>query len=196
MYHKKYLIEGIDRLGKSTLVNGILNAEGYNLVIHYDKPMDLEYYHSEHQDGYSYYNPNTTANERKYSFMKDLNRTMFRMIQNADIPIIFDRAHLGESVYAPLYRDYDGDYVFQLEKEYNTDSARLILLISSNLDMITDDGLSFNPENKLLEQQRFLRAFSLSQIKDKIIIDVHNGKGGFKSHKQILSEALEKSMPK
>lgn len=193
IYHRKYLIEGIDRLGKSTLVDGIMNAEGYNLVIHYDKPLDLEYYN----DNTNWFpGDNTPANDRKKQYMTDLNHVMFQMIQNLNAPIIFDRAHLGETVYAPLYRKYDGDYVFDIENSYQTESARLILLISSNLEMITDDGLSFDPANKLIEQQRFLRAFSLSQIKDKIIIDVHNGKGGFKSKVQILDEALNKTMPK
>lgn len=196
MIHRKYLIEGIDRLGKSTLVNGILNTEGYNLVIHYDKPLDLNYYKCDDMHGFFCDPEKDTPNGRKKQFMTDLNHVMFQMIQNLNAPIIFDRAHLGETVYAPLYRKYDGDYVFDIEKAYQTDSARLILLISSNLDMITDDGLSFDPANKLIEQQRFLRAFSLSQIKDKIIIDVHNGKGGFKSKEQILDEALNKTMPK
>lgn len=191
--HRKYLIEGIDRLGKSTLVNNILEKEGYNLTIHYDKPMDLDYYKDEFT---CYDGREASINGRKKQYMTDLNHVMFQMIQNLNAPIIFDRAHLGETVYAPLYRKYDGDYVFDIESSYNTDSARLILLISSNLDMVTDDGLSFDPANKLIEQQRFLRAFSLSQIKDKIIIDVHNGKGGFKSTEQILDEALNKTMPK
>ena len=40
----KFLIDGIDRLGKSSLIRRIQEIYGYHLVIHYDKPQDLEYY--------------------------------------------------------------------------------------------------------------------------------------------------------
>ena len=32
--------------------------------------------------------------------------------------LIFDRAHLGETVYSPIYRNYSGDFVFDFEKDY------------------------------------------------------------------------------
>ena len=46
---------------------------------------------------------------------------MFKLMINSkdkDINLIFNRSHLGETVYSPLYRGYSGDYIFDIEKKY------------------------------------------------------------------------------
>ena len=35
-----------------------------------------------------------------------------------NINVIFNRSHLSESGLRPLYRSYNGDYVFDIEKKY------------------------------------------------------------------------------
>lgn len=181
MKKNQFLIDGIDRLGKSTLVNSLLQELGYHLVIHYDKPKLLNYY--VHED--------KSYNLKQYQV--DCNRQMFELLNNPLNKLIIDRTHLGELVYAPLYRDYSGDYVYQFEKDYNTENARLILLTTSNFELCVDDGESFNFDNKEREQQLFVDAFNKSNIEDKIIIDVHGGGGKFKDPKDILLEALRDS---
>ena len=39
-----YAIEGIDRLGKGTLISGILNRVGFYNVVHFGKPEVLKVY--------------------------------------------------------------------------------------------------------------------------------------------------------
>ena len=169
-----FMIDGIDRLGKSTLIDNILNELGYHLVVHYEKPKKLDFY----------------THDPLFQYQLHCNRTMFFMI-NEGIRVIFDRTHLGECVYAPLYRNYDGDYVFNMEKMTNLKRTKLILLTTSNFDILTDDGESFDWSNKEKEQELFIQAFNKSLIPDKCIIDVHNGNRSYKDPKVILKEALK-----
>lgn len=173
----KYIIEGIDRLGKSTLVDNIQHKLGYHLVIHYDKPKKLDCY------GMKYTEPLKI-------YQQEVNHGMFDLIQNSKAPIIFDRGHLGECVYAPLYRKYSGDYVFDIEKHHKTDDVKLILLTTSNFDICVDDGESFNFDNKEKEQQLFIDAFTKSNL-NKVMIDVYDSVHNcFRSELDILHEAL------
>ncbi len=176
---KQFLIEGVDRLGKSTLTQAIMNELGYFLNIHYSKPLKLgKYVYPGGVDPYFMFN------HRAY-------RQMFELIEEKH-RIIFDRAHLGEVVYSPMYRDYPGDYVFDLEKEYDTSSCRLVLLTTSDFSLIEDDGLSHDFSKKEEEQVKFTAAFRASSIKDKILVDISDGNGGRKTVKQILTEVLKK----
>lgn len=202
----KFLIDGIDRLGKSSLIERIQQELGYHLVIHYDKPKVLAHYVdmadcikraevSETDFDESYRNMDIQNLARRL-YQEDANRGMFELIKN-DTPMIFDRTHLGEMVYAPLYRKYSGEYVFDMEKDmllyrpYSKDSAiRLILLTTSNFEMIQDDGLSFDFNKKEDEQKMFIDAFNKSNITNKVIVDVHNGHGGYKSFEEVFNEAI------
>lgn len=182
----KFLLDGVDRLGKSTLVKNIVNELGYHLVIHYDKPKVLNVY--EKVSG--------SKNEALKEYQKQTNKQMFELMRS-NVPIIFDRTHLGEMVYAPLYRNCPGDYVYQYEAEAlnykiftHQDDFKLILLTTSNFDIMEDDGLSFDFSKKEQEQELFIQAFHKSSIVNKIIIDVHNGMGGFKHPTEVLCEAL------
>src|SRR6266496_2678008 len=104
---RKFLIEGLDRLGKDTLIAGIQHRRGYHQVLHYSKPLRLDCYSS----------ANGFAAERRYQEASF--RTLFQFLRHVDAPIICNRAHLGECVYAPLYRGYSGGYVFEIESDFN-----------------------------------------------------------------------------
>lgn len=189
----KYLIEGLDRLGKDTLIDGILNTRGYHQVLHFSKPREL-----------ACYEPcptGMTAAEMKSASLQEYQsrsfRTMFGLLRDAVYsPIICNRAHLGENVYAPLYRGYSGSYVFEMERSFLRDvhNVRLILL-TEDFEIakhFVDDGDSLGAiENRQREQELFIAAFERSSINDKRIISVTDpGLGGFKPRDWILQEAL------
>lgn len=174
-----FLIDGIDRLGKSTLCKNIKRELGHYQLIHSSKPEILDYYKAY---------PHGNDVDPLQLHQKQLNKNMWKLIQS-EAKLIFDRTHLGEMVYAPLYRGYSGDYVYTYET--SNCNARLILLITTNFDMLEDDGESFDWDNKVKEQKLFLSAFNKSNLSDKVIIDVHNGNGGYKSETEILKEALK-----
>lgn len=173
----QFLIEGVDRMGKSTLIRGLLEELGYHLVVHYDKPKVLSAY--------------ADLPDPLFRYQWELYNEMFRIIE-AKTKVIFDRAHLGEMVYAPMYRKYDVGYIRMLEMDALTDSARLVLLTTSDFSFIQDDGLSINFAKKEEEQARFIKAFEVSSITDKVLVDVSNGKGGYKTARAILNEVLKK----
>ena len=174
---RQFIIEGVDRMGKSTLIQGIQEELGYHLVVHYEKPKKLQAY--------------AESETPLLQYQMALYRGMFDLI-DADHQIIFDRGHLGEMVYAPIYRKYNGDYVLDGERWANTRNTRLVLLTTSDFSFIQDDGLSLDFSKKEAEQDLFLKAFAKSNIKDKLVVDVSNGQGGYRSAKSILDEVLKK----
>lgn len=187
----KFIIEGLDRLGKSTLIDGIQHKLGYFKVIHYGKPQILDVYIN--SKGVSI---DEAVNKRHalFTYQQQGFITMFELLKT-DARLLFDRGHLGEMVYAPLYRHYDGNYVFDLEYQYNLDSIRNVRLILLTEDFsvskhFIEDGESFDSSKREEEQNMFIEAFNKSCIKDKRIISVTSPEGGFKSKEQILDEAL------
>ena len=62
---------------------------------------------------------------------------MFKMMMNNKedgVNMIFNRSHLGESVYSPLYRNYSGDYIFDIEKKYVDKLRKELYLITLTND--------------------------------------------------------------
>lgn len=192
MQKNTFIVEGIDRLGKSTLIGGIKNALGYHQVIHFQKPESLDFYKK------------NSIDERRAYQSQSFRQLMWIIVaagltDDSSVKFIFDRSHIGEAVYAKKYRGYSGEYVFDLEKEYSIDLAkkhRMILLIE-DFDKSThyvDDGKSLGSGSivqRVAEQQLFLTAFHKSIIQDKKIICVTDDDGTFKNKNKILKEALE-----
>ena len=189
----KYLIEGLDRLGKDTLINGILNKKGFHQVIHFSKPTLLDCY----QPSSTGMTAKEMVSEQQREYQHRSFRTMFSLLRDAKYAhLICNRAHLGECVYGPLYRQTDGDYVFELEKAFamhQNHSTRLILLTEdfSISKHFVDDGESFDITKREQEQEMFIAAFERSTISDKRIVCVTDSAlGGFKPKDVILQEVL------
>lgn len=186
---KKILIEGLDRLGKSTLADNIQQKYGHFQRIHFGKPLNLHFY-SEHTT--KYLNSKMSAPElyQRHSF-----ENMFKLIES-DARIIFDRAHLGENVYSPIYRKYAGDYVYAYERAWGMDNRddSLLVLLTEDFGIsnhFVDDGLSFDITKREQEQQLFIEAFNRSVFKNKKMICVTDqAVGGFRRPEDILFEVM------
>ena len=189
MVPSKFIIEGLDRLGKSTLISNLRHRLGYFEVIHYSKPVRLACY-QDNVEG----SPSAAQRYQTAGF-----NTMFSIIVDAQrANIILDRAHLGEAVNAPLYRGYSGDYVFKLEAEYGVErltDTRLVLLTEdfNAAQHFVDDGESLGSADKRRDEQKmFLAAFERSLFPDKRIVCVTDSStGAFKSPQSILEEVLQ-----
>lgn len=185
---RSFIVEGLDRLGKSSLIEGIQNKLGYFQVIHYGKPRVLDCY----QKLFDVCHGDTPLR----MYQEDSFTEMFAIL-NSSAGVILDRAHLGECVYAPMYRGYDGDYVFILEKQFSMDrnsQVRLILLTEdfSKSKHFVDDGLSLGTADKReAEQNLFIEAFNKSILTNKKIICVTAEDGSFRPKEDILKEAIE-----
>ncbi len=215
MPHTVYAVEGLDRLGKSTLIQGIQDKFGYYQVIHFAKPQKLRIYEEAakskpHQgdgpiwDAFHNEDGSRALNDEAYQVSRSAFHYQSESFRNSMLlaqsgaRIIFDRWHIGEAVYSPIYRGYSGNYVFDQERSYKFDQLqkyhiRLILLIEDfyTSKHFMNDGKSLGPtRNRPLEHNLFLDAFNKSLIKDKRIVCVTARDGGFRPKEEILEEAL------
>ena len=170
---KFIIIEGTDNVGKDTQQNLIIERMN-NHVFH-----KLHYSSLPFRDDK---NLHATYSKKMYDGMFKLMMKSKLAEQKDDEPInlIFNRSHLGETVYSPLYRGYSGDYVFDIEKKYTKalrEDLYLITLTNTPHNILKrDDGKSFynNEEEVKAEVDGFKRAHRLSTIKNKLHIDVGN----------------------
>tara|TARA_R100001443_G_scaffold82353_1_gene89311 strand:- start:581 stop:1174 length:594 start_codon:yes stop_codon:yes gene_type:complete len=162
---KFIIIEGTDNVGKDTQQNLIIERIS-NLVFHKLHYSSL---------------PFRKDKDLHANYSKKMYRDMFEMMvacKDKNINLIFNRSHLGETVYAPLYRGYSGDYVLDIEKDYVKTLRENLYLITLVNDPHTilkrDDGKSFygNEEEVKAEVDGFTRAHRLSKIKNKQLINI------------------------
>lgn len=162
-----FLFEGMDNCLKDTLIKKLRAKLSPNThVLKYSNPprvSDSENYQREH-----------------FADMFDL---IASTLSASSRTLILNRAHLGEYIYAPIYRGYEGDWIFSIEKEFlaanqTHDSLCLLILLfdSSNEKLkAREDGRSFSNEDdsKLDDERRkFLEAFEKSHFTSKIKFDL------------------------
>lgn len=153
------LVEGCDNVGKGTQIEFIKKyvEEKYNCPVHY----------------MHYSNIKGAKDVRAVS--EELYKQMFEIVgkDHGKCLIICDRSHLGEAVYSSIYRDYDGDYVFELEKAANLETKVGLLVFTETAENLIkrDDGLSFSIDidKKNDEITRFKAAYDKSSLTKKFI---------------------------
>jgi len=162
---KFIIIEGTDNVGKDTQ---------QNLII---KNLKNDIFHKMHYSSLPFKDDitlNTTYSKKMYENMFKL----MILCKDQGVNIIFNRSHLGESVYSPLYRKYSGDYVFDIEEKFTNILRENLYLITLTNDPHTiwnrDDGKSFykNEEDIKAEVDGFNRAHRLSKIKNKLLLNI------------------------
>lgn len=166
MNNNKYIIlEGPDNCGKSTQASLII------------KNLDHLTFHKLHYSSL----PFDSDQSRYYSSI--MYRQMFAMMEKLKFTktnLIFDRSHLGESVYSDLYRGYSGDYVFDIENGYVNSLKNHLYLITliNNHNIIADrdDGKSTysNTDDIETEVRSFMESHKKSNINNKLLVDVGN----------------------
>jgi hypothetical protein len=183
--NRAFIIEGLDRLGKDTLINGLLHTLGHHQTLHFSKPVLLDCYAQKH------------GAAALKAYQEATFRNLFRMLKAPGARIICNRSHIGECVYAPIYRKYPGDYVFDLESEEGIavlSGVRLILLTEDfeTSSHFVEDGKSLGGgKNRQAEQAQFLLAFNKSAFSDKRSVCVtDSASGGFRPAADILREVL------
>ena len=197
---KSIIIEGIDRTGKNTLIDGIKNRLGYFQTIHYQKPEILASFMKLARNQFDLpddsMHPKVTEAALKH-YQAQSFTDMFKLL-STDVRFIMNRAHLGEFVYAPRYRGYPGDFIFDIEKSFKEDvtsnfhnTTLLVLLHTSSFDFMKDDGLSFDFSQKDEEQMDFVRAFEKSDIKHKLMLDIHDGTGNFVPKEKLVEVVIQ-----
>lgn len=165
----KIICEGVDRLGKGTLIENIQKNFSAIPVIPCGKPPKVE---------------------NVLEFQKEFFKNGFEILNQKTSNIIFDRFHLGEYVYGPLYRNTNPNFIFDLELKYINAQCDtiLVLLYTKDFSIMEDDGLSFDFNARDKEQEIFFEAFDKSKMKNKIKIRVDNGVGGYRSPIDIFND--------
>lgn len=161
------ICEGIDNVGKSTLIQNLKN--------HYNDYT----FHTLH---YSAVKQDTADKVIEYStkMYTEMFEIMMNQIKYDNSGIICDRSHLGELVYGPEYRGYTGEYVLDIERKWHHihsvwDNLILFTIVDKPERAIErDDGLSFSTDldKKQKEIDAFLNAHNKSTIKHKYIINI------------------------
>jgi len=155
----KVLIEGLDNVGKDTQINAIIK--------HFKKTfLHLHYYGC----------PIKNDKEANIQWTTELYTEMFDILKCKD-NVICNRSHIGEMVYAELYRGYSGDFVLDIEAKYPHNDLMLITFVDEAENLIErDDGLSFTTDidKKRKEIDLFVKAHNKSNIGYKLLININN----------------------
>jgi thymidylate kinase len=178
------LVEGPDSIGKDSQIQHIKKQ-----IEH-----DLGAVHILHYSALSIKEPLDLVKEESFKLYKE----MFDLLSFANINginIILNRSHIGEAVYSPIYRNYDGSFIFPLELKYcydnrlNTDQTKNIyspnlnwyntklIVFTENAQTLIDrdiargDNKSFslNIENRKKELDLFEKAYNKSFLCKQLI---------------------------
>jgi hypothetical protein len=167
MRKRIFIFEGMDNCLKDTLIKDLratLSSDTH--VLKYSNPPNV---------------PNAEKYQREH--FADMFNLIASTLSSSSRNLILNRSHLGEYIYAPIYRHYRGDWIFDLEKKFvlssqlHDDLCLLILLFDSNNEnlKLREDGesLSNAEESKLNdERSKFLLAFEKSHFSNKIKFDL------------------------
>ena len=182
------IVEGPDNVGKSTLIQNIKNHFN-NFTMH----------------SLHYSNVRQNSPEAVIEYSENLYAGMFEIMVHQsrfeNSGVICDRSHLGEMVYGPIYRDYSGEYVLDIEKSYQHlrflwDNLVLVTLVDEPARLIgRDDGLSFSIDlsKKTTEINSFITAHSRSNIQHKLLVNIkdHNEEEALKAVVEFIKGRIK-----
>ena len=189
---KHIIIEGGDRLGKDTLISGIIsNYEDNWTIRHFGKP----------PKGLS---PKETLDFQFRTFYKEaifvdhirdeIDNDEYGYYDNS---ILWNRSHLGEYVYSQMFRGITKKEVKQKIRKFEgavvTPDMYLITLTASPYFFLSkEDGDSFSQslEQKTRELQLFIEAHNLSCIPNKKIVKV-DYEDTFRTKESILNSVIK-----
>lgn len=176
------IIEGMDRCGKSTLVEQLRKRYFLNnvrvLVHHSSSPPKVE-------------NPN----EWEVQHYRQMLDASYMLNYSHDFDIIFDRFHLGAIVYGKKYRNADPEDIYGIENMYihPNDEIALVLLTDwthNIMERDDDDSLEDGPSEFDETRVAFEEAFNRSIIPNKLHINIHEN-GGFKNTYSTVTKFLD-----
>jgi len=193
---KHIIIEGGDRLGKSTLIEGLSKHFNYDNVVirHFGKPPSI------FPEGIS------PLKFQARCFLKEAHiLECIRQLEDDEYYyyeniVIWNRAHLGEYVYGQMFRAQDPlelkEYInnFEINNLLANSRETFLFLLTTNpkFFLSKEDGNSFskNLEEKTRELKLFNEIFDFSSIDNKLRIEVSD-REKFYSKDYILNIVLD-----
>lgn len=175
------IIEGMDRCGKSTLVEDLRKRyfTSPNILVHHSSsPPKVD-------------NPNSWELKHYASLFQ----TSMMLVDDYFYDVIFDRFHLGAAVYGAKYRNAQPSDVYQLDYDnlHNYSNAALVLLTDDPEAIAArDDGESLEKSiheyNETLSA--FIEAYTVSSCINKLHINI-SGNGGFTNTLPTVTKFLD-----
>lgn len=157
---KFIVVEGMDRCGKDTLIKGLRKL--------IQNPRILDHHSTSPPKG-------VDALEWSRIYYWSI-LYLSRALQVLGWDVIANRCHIGETVYGPIYRQTDPEFIWEQEKDYlDLDNTWLIVVVDNGLSLMRrDDGLSNESSITEFNQVRdaFTSSFHKSAIKNKILINI------------------------
>lgn len=183
---KVIIIEGLDNVGKDTLISKICERFPITTIVHCGKPSASD--------------PDEAAKEQNELFVSYANMIKDNDLKYSDC-IIFNRYHMGEYIYGCIYRGRSSEDVMDMIDEVDDvllESDKEIYYIqmtSSNLDLIlkNDDNKSISNNNRErvdMERRRFEEVFNHSRL-NKLLLDVADKNGNFRTREEIFADVVE-----
>ena len=175
------IIEGMDRCGKSTLVEQLRKHYFTNpriLIHHSSSPPKVD-------------NPNEWEVQH-YCALLD---TSYQLNYTHSFDVIYDRFHLGAIVYGKKYRNADPEDIYAIEDMLvcKDDEIALVLLTDWTTQiMVRDDDNSLETSSAEFDETRvaFEEAFARSIIPNKLHINISEN-GGFKNTYATVTHFLD-----
>jgi thymidylate kinase len=203
---KLIILEGGDRLGKSTIIEGLCKYFNYDNVTirHFGKPPKslipeevLKFqFRAFNKELDLFYHINAGEYD-KYTYYPEI--------------MIWNRSHLGEYVYSQMFRNGNPEVLknmlFEYERGFISHKVYLITLTADpEFFLSKEDGNSFSNklEDKTKELQLFKEAHDFSILSNKLYLKVDKtselqtgtewrmkGPNIFRSKEEILNEVIE-----
>lgn len=188
---KVIVIEGLDNVGKDTIINRLQSEFQTTIIEHCSKPKSET--------------PEEQAIEKRQDDIKNMGNALYFAVNeknNDNIALIFNRSWYGEYVYGCMYRNNNPENVkrdiltieYCLNAVIDKNDIYFITLLSDNADFLikNEDGLSLSKAKKELieeETNRFKEIYNFSTIKNKHIIYV-NDNDKFRDREDIYNEII------
>jgi len=168
------IIEGMDNCGKSTLIKKLSSEDKNPKKLCFNSTSPPKGVESD----WAIYN-----NFAVFGKSMDLSEDGWN--------IYMDRAHLGETVYAPLYRDMDPSWVWKMERELelNEECVLIVMVCDKTHAEEHNDGNNISDDHHDEERKLFENSYRTSSIENKLLVDVSDK--GFEESQKEIEEWLE-----
>ena len=172
MKRMNYVVMGIDRIGKNTFIQKCL--PGYK-EIHLSKP---------------------PADVDPLTWTKAEYADYFMTLKNSE-GLVYNRGHIDEFVYGPIYRKVPTYWlkIYEQEVKDDLDNTCFVLLLSKNFSVMQDDGQSLDYSRREEEQNLFIKHFDESPFKHKVKIYTID-EYGYRSPNDIQADFFAAKHPK
>lgn len=171
------IIEGMDRCGKSTLINSLRKnylTSPKTIVHHSSAPPNIA----------------TDKNDWEFEHYDYLFDLAVRQ-QDEHWDVVFDRFHLGAVVYGQKYRGADPKAIFSMDNFYmSLDDVDIVTILLTD----TPEGIASRDDGESIEQsleefaetkERFIDTFNKSACLNKLHIDITDNGGIDKTYATV-----------